>query len=83
MTILSAKWWSAGGWCIGAVAVETTPPEDDSAGLVATRVWKAYLGVTPGLDQLIDQRHIAENGAKLLERDARGLFPHIEGHYAA
>lgn len=77
--ILDSTWWSPANMssgfvqgldyklCIGAVAVKTKEGK-----------LKAYIGYGTGILEDADAQSIAQHGAKLIESEARGIFPQFK-----
>lgn len=59
--------------CVGIVAVKTNTHEPDDV-----LEWKAYIGVSSGVNKSVDEQNIARLGSGLPPEEAHGFFPHLD-----
>lgn len=70
LTPISNRYWNANGRSVCAVACEVYPPEGG--------FWCAYIGAGNGISEKADIEWTKGLGCKLLEDEARALFPQFE-----
>ncbi len=72
--ILDSRCWTTTDGTIGAVAARTAMHHDPDAG-----EWKVYIGVWRNDEEIgTNEQRIAAHGHALREKEARGLFPHLD-----
>jgi hypothetical protein len=81
-TILASRWFT------NPTVASMTHEEDASIGIVAIRtnthepeapdIWKAYIGMSHGVNRQVDEQNVASWGTGLLPEEAHGFFPQLD-----